>query len=542
MKKLSTLLSVIFMLTISSSLFAQPDTILIPNNPVPGTLKDAIIGDTLTDGSRTNPERVYKLERNGVYFLSGMFNAGFDLKIIADEPDDTHRPPIIAPAQAAGIDHDFICHGDVYFKNLYISNISAGGTRNYGGILCFKDQGEYVLDGCILEGNQWNGFVIFAPTKSITMTNCIVRNATNSGSPWNGRGLSTRDKPVENVTITNNTFYNLNSFVFRGEWNEIKHLDFNHNTIVNTIKWPIQWHYITDASFNYNIFYNTHSFGESESEKLGQDTDGQSFGIFNLFELPQHDFIDSLGYTEHGRKINLFNNNYIFSDEVKNFWADIDSVEAEPWMNERTQAMFDNPDYTNLSEVLTSNLDPYFANVGNTDTWNTVDSMIKFMEGLRDTNVVKPLYWGFEPDLNATPFEMQWPLPEDLSYYDPYLLTAAPGGCPIGDLNWFPALKENCMTVATTTPKVSEGLVVEQNTPNPFKGQTTIAYTLADASEISVSIIDINGKVITTLFSGNQAQGRHTVEWNATDQATGTYFYQIKTKNALITRKLELIK
>ncbi|HHB78900.1 MAG TPA: right-handed parallel beta-helix repeat-containing protein, partial [Saprospiraceae bacterium] len=443
MKKLSTFLAVIFMLSISHSIFAQADTVFIASNPLPGTLRDAIIGDTLADGSRTNPDRVYQLERNGVYFLSGMFVAGFDLKIFAEAPDATHRPPIIAPAQAAGIDHDFICQGDVSFRNLYISNISAGGSRNFGGILCFGDNHTYELDSCILEGNQWNGFVIFGPTKKITMTNCVVRNSVNSGSPWNGRGLSTRDQPVEEVVIENNTFYNLNSFVFRGEWNEIKKMTFNHNTMVNTIKWPLQWHYATDATFNYNIFYNTHCFGESASERAGQDKDGQPFGIFNLFELEQHTFIDSLGYVEGERKVTVSNNDYFFSSEITDFWASIDSVEAEPWMNERTQGMFDDDaNYTALNEIDTKNMDPEFIEVGNTAAWSTIDSMVLFMRGLRDTNVVKPLYWGFEPDPSNPPFNMEWPLPENLAYTNATLMTAAPGGCPIGDLNWFPAQKE----------------------------------------------------------------------------------------------------
>lgn len=540
MKKIFTFLSITLLVAISFSAFAQPDTVFIAGDATPGTLKDAIIGDTMPNGERVNPLRCYELERGKTYFLAGIFAANFDLCIIAND-DEAVRPPVISPSTAQDIPHDFICRGNVYFKNLYITNTAPDQTRNFGGILCFGEDKEYIIDNCVLEGNQWNGFVLFNKTKKITFINNVVRNAVNGGSPWNGRGLSTRDWPVTEVFIENNTFFNLNSFVFRGEWNEIKKLTFNHNTIVNSIKWPIQWHYPTDANFNDNIFYNTHSMGESASESAGQDVDSLPFGIFNLFELDQHAFIDSLGYTEAGRKINLKRNNWFYSSEITDFWASIDSVNAEPWMNARTQGWFDDDaNYPMLSEHFTTNMDPNFVNAGTLGNWNTVDSMVLFMRGLRDTNVVKPAYWGYEP--NGAAYNIEWPLPEDLSYTNGNLLWVAPGACPLGDLNWFPEKKEHCLTVANNQPTIKDGLTVEQNMPNPFKGQTTIAYTLDNASKVSVTILDINGRVITTLLNEHQAQGRHTVEWNVTNQATGTYFYQIKTDKALISRKLELIK
>jgi len=528
-------------MVISFSLNAQT-TIDVPHSPGAGVLQDFILGDTLADGSRVDLHRIYRLERGKVYFLSGTLGFPFDLNLIsADEPADSH-PPVIAPSTVPSPAHSITPDGNVNCNGIYFINNAPDKTVSAATMYAAGEDKTYIFENCIFEGNAWNAIGFGAGAKAIIFRDNIVRNAINSGSYWNGRGLSTRDKPVETCIIENNTFFNLNAFAFRGEWNEIKNFKFNHNTIVNMVKWPIQWHFQTNAEFNNNIFYNTNSNGETAYEANGQDVDHGVFGIFNMYKLDQHVFIDSLGYTEAGRKVELKNNDWFFSSEVTDYWSSLDSIMVEPWMNPRTQGFFDDDaNYPSLIEENTMNMDPAFINAGTVGSWSTVDSMLLFIKGFRDPSVVKPFNWGYEAITSGT-YEITWPLPENLAYTNSTLLIAAAGDCPIGDLNWFPAKKAQCTPVANTEPSISKGLSVEQNMPNPFKGQTTIAYTLADAAKVNVTIIDINGKVITTLVNENQPQGRHTTEWNATNQATGIYFYQIKTDNALITRKLELIK
>ncbi len=538
MKKLFTFLA--FFLATYSSVFAQ-DTLDVPYSAMPGDFEAFIIGDTLATGERKNPNRVYRLERGKVYFLAGRFTTGFNLYLTAAKEPADARPPVIAPISVPILDHSFVTLKNVSVDGIYFQNVAPDLTFNAATFVGAGADADYTFTNCIFEGNVWNVLATYAPIHNFIMRDCIVRNATNPSGVWNGRGFSTNNRPATKVVMENNTFFNLNANAFNGGTSEVKEFVFSHNTFVNSIKWPIQWFFPTNAKIENNIFFNPHSFGETESERSKQDVDSLIFGVYNMFLLDQHVFIDSLGYTEAGRKVDLHNNDWFFSSEIVNYWNNLDSVDAEPWMNARTQAWFDDDaNYPNLSEVNTMNMDPGFVNVGNTATWNTADSLVLFMQGFRDSTVVKPFFWGFNAiDQN---YLLTWPLPEDLSYTNETLKTAAPGGCPIGDLNWWPDLKEQCMAVGTNEPFTSKGLTVEQNMPNPFKGQTTIAYTLADASNVSISILDINGRVITTLVNEKQPQGRHTVEWNAGNQATGVYFYQIKTDNALITRKLELVK
>ena len=64
---------------------------------------------------------------------------------------------------------------------------------------------------------------------------------------------------------------------------------------------------------------------------------------------------------------------------------------------------------------------------------------------------------------------------------------------------------------------------LDQNTPNPFNPTTTISYELSVASEVSLRIYDIAGRVVRTLRSGSTEEpGTHRVVWDGRDGAGRT--------------------
>jgi hypothetical protein len=308
--------------------------------------------------------------------------------------------------------------------------------------------------------------------------------------------------------------------------------------MVNSIKWPIQWEWQVDADFNHNLFYNVHSMGEFPKDKIGQDIDGQAFGIFNMELLPKK-YTDTLGYPEAERKVNLRNNNWYYSSEVTDYWASIDSLEGEPFMNERTQGMFDDDNaYPNLIEESTMNLDPGFANAGDPAV------MVQWIKDLRDTSK-ETTYWGFDPDNDR--FGITWPLPEDLSYTNATLLTAA-DGFPVGDLNWFPDKKEEWITgVEVDNNNLVNKFELAQNYPNPFNPSTTINYTIPKNTNVAISIYNAIGQKVVTLVNKKQAAGSYSVNWNGKDSfnktlSSGIYFYQLNAGDFIQARKMILLK
>jgi parallel beta-helix repeat protein len=85
------------------------------------------------------------------------------------------------------------------------------------------------------------------------------------------------------------------------------------------------------------------------------------------------------------------------------------------------------------------------------------------------------------------------------------------------------------------------------NYPNPFNPVTTIAYSLPEDSQISISIYNIKGQKVKTLVTGTQPAGEYNVSWNGKDESgkdvtSGIYFYKLKTQKNEIIRKMLLLK
>ncbi len=91
-------------------------------------------------------------------------------------------------------------------------------------------------------------------------------------------------------------------------------------------------------------------------------------------------------------------------------------------------------------------------------------------------------------------------------------------------------------------PSLPAGFVLSQNYPNPFNAITSIKYNLAVASDVSIDIYDILGRKIETLIQREQPAGDHSITWDASETASGMYFYKIKAGEFVETRKMVLLK
>ena len=69
--------------------------------------------------------------------------------------------------------------------------------------------------------------------------------------------------------------------------------------------------------------------------------------------------------------------------------------------------------------------------------------------------------------------------------------------------------------------------------PNPFNPKTTIAYSLADRSRVTIRVYDLTGRVVRTLVDGVVDPGEYAAIWDgATDAgphaASGVYFVRME--------------
>ena len=90
------------------------------------------------------------------------------------------------------------------------------------------------------------------------------------------------------------------------------------------------------------------------------------------------------------------------------------------------------------------------------------------------------------------------------------------------------------------------------NYPNPFNPETWIPYRLADDTNVSLSIYDINGALVRELDLGHQRAGYYTdrtraAYWNGRNEwgervVSGVYFYQLRAGDYSQMRKMVILK
>lgn len=81
-----------------------------------------------------------------------------------------------------------------------------------------------------------------------------------------------------------------------------------------------------------------------------------------------------------------------------------------------------------------------------------------------------------------------------------------------------------------------------QNYPNPFNPSTTITFIISQKEFVTMKIYDIVGNEIAVLLSEEKPAGSHSIEFNASRLASGTYIYKLQAGNNIQTRKMLLLK
>ena len=605
MKKFFVLSAILLLLLINySMLLAQTqskgDTLLVgPLNSegaALGALNEAIKADTTATGERAH--KVYKLERNAQYILTEAIQADFPLIIVADRPDDSNRPPIVRcglKEDGSAVNRWYVLFQGATFENIWFSGVNLDGTGPIDWI-SMEVNGEhnrYIYNGCVLEFpyTWWAMFADWGLNNTYILTNNFVQYVGNpTGATWNGAVFT--GGTMDTVIIRNNTFFDFGCYAWNGQ---PYYLEIDHNTFVNCMMHPIMSHNKVIAKYTNNLFVNGHSFSDDQDE-IRRHHDAEVKGLMNYAETqwnPQ--LLDSLygpggaygksydpngdGHLTEGELVwELKNNDWWYTQPIKDYWAQFPEVVPNPWMNNYNKALFASNSYT---ENWTWDLKAFIwadssgnivDNPSSFDGLHVVDSTVVqethepfkyFIEentlnvdpGIKDMNgtdellaqncinirtewsggtVANPVKWhGVNDYLDFT-----WPLDYDLSYTNTALETAGTDGKPIGSLQWWPKytdVKDNETVVPNT-------FALEQNYPNPFNPSTTINYSVPKSGFVTLKVYNVIGQEIATLFAGQLQPGKYVANFDGSKFASGIYIYRLESEGTSITKKLVLLK
>jgi hypothetical protein len=85
------------------------------------------------------------------------------------------------------------------------------------------------------------------------------------------------------------------------------------------------------------------------------------------------------------------------------------------------------------------------------------------------------------------------------------------------------------------------------NYPNPFNPVTNIAFSLGEATHVTLEVYNIKGEKVRTLVNKVLAAKNHVITWDGKNNtnksvASGIYFYKMKAEKYTSTKKMILMK
>ena len=78
--------------------------------------------------------------------------------------------------------------------------------------------------------------------------------------------------------------------------------------------------------------------------------------------------------------------------------------------------------------------------------------------------------------------------------------------------------------------------------PSPARGSITVDYTLNSDGRISISLYDLSGRRVSTVFDGETTAGRHDYSYDAAALTPGVYLVRLTTDAGTLTRRVVIAR
>lgn len=91
--------------------------------------------------------------------------------------------------------------------------------------------------------------------------------------------------------------------------------------------------------------------------------------------------------------------------------------------------------------------------------------------------------------------------------------------------------------------RIPDNYYLSQNFPNPFNPSTTIKFGLSNEANVSLRVFNILGQEVATLVDNvHMTAGTYNFDFDASKLTSGTYIYQLRFDNQMISKKMLLMK
>jgi len=98
------------------------------------------------------------------------------------------------------------------------------------------------------------------------------------------------------------------------------------------------------------------------------------------------------------------------------------------------------------------------------------------------------------------------------------------------------------VSVSQIGNEVPDNFYLSQNFPNPFNPVTKIEFALKDKANISLSVYNSQGKLVSVLYCGFLNEGFYFYNFDATDLSSGVYYYILNAGDFSDTKRMVVLK
>ena len=547
--------------------------------------------------------RVYMLKRGSEGFPS-LYLQDRSITLPSDRPTtivgeyapmvggtaEDQRPPLIAgtvDAQGDPINFQMmIVQNDLTVKNAAAMTAATDGSQGWFFFEVTSDDRNVHFENVLHEHNIWTFIQSNAASgTSLNIHDSYFVNMSGHSCRRNGGIYDSENHPLEELVVENTTHVHGAGMLYKFRNHPPNRVFINQNTFVN-----ITGQLLTTFGYESNVIVSNNLFVNSNIQAYAPSLDGNEtdqdnlpHGIINVNHLPEGIDVD-----DADRKYLVVDNAVYWDDRLDAIVEDLNAdgidcgdcndpeYQTSPeWMtqmitmNSRTQEMFDNNDqYPLMNEARWHEGNPEFADDGGLMSQEIMDDIIAWAyNAVRADNEYEMGKWR-HPDNPAEDnwINFDWPVAADLSYSNSAFLTAAYGNerdYPVGDLNWFPEEKAawaaerdvlHNMLVTTQESGIEtsvdelagqetpSSIALGQNYPNPFNPTTLIHFEIDSDMDVRLEVYNTVGQHVATLVNGHRQKGTHSVNFDASGLASGTYMYRLTAGDHVMTRSMTLIK
>ena len=242
-----------------------------------GMLEFMINNDVDENGNRINPNRIYMLKKDEVYIQQAGIQFNDTEGTLRIHGEEGGNMPIILMQPQEGVESfTNTTSGDLEINNVYWPALN---LDNFGAPIFhfIGNSARLELDKFVTENARSDLFVLREVTgyANVHIKNSYFRDLSQLANSWNyvifARGNN--GEPFDTLWIENTTVTNGGMPLF-GKGTVTNFFYFNHNTFVNTTKYPIWMEKFGEAYITNNLFINCNWEGECRSTwetQIGED-------------------------------------------------------------------------------------------------------------------------------------------------------------------------------------------------------------------------------------------------------------------------------